>query len=293
MSAPLDLAINQATTRPQWSLAEAIEGYARAGIRGIGIWPDKLAECGLAAARRRLDASGLKVSSYCAGEMAVDRAGKPQSLERNRRLVDEAAALQAECLVCVTGGLPAGSRDLGDARKRARDTLGALLPHARAAGVPLAIEPIHPMRAADVSCINTLAQATDLCVELGQGTGVAVDAYHVWWDPALGVELKRAGERILSFQICDWLAETAAIANDRGMMGDGVIDLAKLHTMARSAGFRGTCEVELMSERNWWRRDPGEVVATCIEWFRSLLDTSASRAQESNSVGRKSTVAGT
>jgi sugar phosphate isomerase/epimerase len=128
------------------------------------------------------------------------------------------------------------------------------------------------MRAADVSCINTLAQATDLALALGEGAGVVVDAYHVWWDPNLAAEIARAGSRILSFQLCDWLKDTAALANDRGMMGDGVIPLAEMHAMVRAAGFRGLCEVEIMSERNWWRRAPEEVVATCIERYRAIVE---------------------
>jgi sugar phosphate isomerase/epimerase len=271
VSGAAGLAINQATTRRQWNLAEAIDGYARAGVRGIGIWPDKLAECGLAEARRLLDDAGLAVTSYCVGEMIVDSAGRPQAAERNRRLVDEAAALGAQCLVCVVGGLPRGGRDLANARQQARDGLAALLPHARSAGVRLAIEPIHPMRAADVSCINTLAQANDLCLELGEGVGVVIDAYHVWWDPDLAAELRRASGRIFSFQICDWLLPTTSLANDRGMMGDGIIDLRGLHAMVRAAGFTGYCEVEIMSERDWWQRDPDKLVAICQERFRSAL----------------------
>jgi sugar phosphate isomerase/epimerase len=265
------LALNQATTRPQWSLAQAIDGYARAGIRGIGVWPDKLAELGLAAARRQLRDAGMTVTSYCVGEVVVDRDGRPQPDERNRRLVDEAAEIGAGCMVCVLGGLPAGSRDLAAARARAADYLAALLPHARAAGVALAIEPIHPMRAADVSCVSTLAQANDLCARLGDGTGVVIDAYHVWWDPDLAAQVARAGARILSFQICDWLVPTVSLVNDRGMMGDGVIDLRALDALVRGAGFTGPSEVEIMSERDWWRRDPDEVVATCRDRYLALL----------------------
>jgi sugar phosphate isomerase/epimerase len=265
------LAINQATTRPQWSLAQAIDGYARAGIRGIGVWPDKLADCGVAAARRHLRDAGMTVTSYCVGEMIVDRDGRAQLEDRNRRLVDEAAEIGAGCMVCVLGGLPAGSRDLAAARDRAADGLARLLPRARAAGMPLAIEPIHPMRAADVSCVSTLAQAIDLCEALGEGVGVVVDAYHVWWDPDLAAQVRRAGGRILSFQICDWLSPTVSLVNDRGMMGDGVIDLRGLNAMVRGAGYAGPCEVEIMSERDWWRRDPDEVVATCRDRFGALL----------------------
>jgi sugar phosphate isomerase/epimerase len=271
VAAPRELSINQATTRPQWTLAQAIEGYARAGIAGIGVWPDKLAECGLAEARRRLAAAGLAVTSYNVGEVSVDRSGNPQTVARNLRMIDEAAALGAACMVCVMGGLLSGAPSLADARKRAHDMMAEILPYARAAGVPLAIEPIHPMRAADVSCISTLAQATDLSLALGGGTGVVIDAYHVWWDPALAAELKRAGDRILAFQLCDWLADTAALANDRGMMGDGVIPLPELYSMVWRVGYLGPYEVEIMSERNWWRRDPDEVVAVCIERFAALL----------------------
>lgn len=267
-----DLAINLATTRPQWSLAEAIAGYARAGIRGIGIWPDKLAECGLAEARRRLDDTGMVVTSYCVGEMTVDRAGNWQTTARNRQMIDEAAALNAVCMISVAGGLPAGSRNLEDVRKRTRDTLAALLPYARAAGVRLAVEPVHPMRAPDVSGVSTLAQANDLCIELGDGVGVAIDPYHVWWDPALPGEIERARGRILSFQLCDWLAATPAVMNSRGMMGDGVIDLARMHAMVRRAGFDGLCEVEILSDRDWWLRDPADVVQTCLARIRDLND---------------------
>jgi len=274
-------AINQATTRPQWSLAEAIAGYAKADISGIGIWPDKLRACGLAEARRLLDRHGMAVTSYAGGELFVDRRGAAQPADFARRLVDEAAALGAACLVCVVGGLAAGSRDIAGARARARDGLAGLLPYARAAGVPIAIEPVHPMRAAEVSCINTLAAANDLCdalggAEGGGGIGIAVDAYHVWWDPALAAELARATGRILAFQICDWLAETRALADDRGMMGDGVIDLAAMLAAVRVAGFRGLPEVEIMSARDWWRRDPAEVVRVCVERFAEI----AAGAQE-------------
>jgi sugar phosphate isomerase/epimerase len=274
----VDIAINQATTRPQWSLAQAIEGYAKAGIRGIGIWPDKLAECGMETARRMLRDARLRVTSYCAGEISVDRDGKYQTQERNLRLLDEAFSLGADCLVCVAGGLPEGSRDLAGGRARARDALAALLPRARAAGIPIGIEPIHPMRAADVSCVNTLEQALDLSIELGDGTGVVVDAYHVWWDPRLDAALERAAGRIVSFQLCDWLRETVAVANDRGMMGDGVIDLPRLHAAVRAAGYAGPAEVEIMSERDWWRRDPDEVVATCIQRCAALFDAAATGA---------------
>jgi sugar phosphate isomerase/epimerase len=266
----MPLAINQATTRPQWTLKEAIAGYAKAGVRGIGVWPDKLRECGLAEAKRRLAESGLVVSSYAGGELFVKRDGAVQPDDVAHRLVDEAAEIKADCLVCVVGGLPAGSRDIAGARMRARDRLAALLPRARAAGVPLAIEPVHPMRAADVSCINTLDAALDLCDALGTGVGVAVDAYHVWWDPALSAAIARAKGRIVSFQLCDWLAEMRALMDDRGMPGDGIIDLSALTKQVQAAGFTGLPEIEIMSARDWWKRDPNEAVRICVQRFAAI-----------------------
>jgi sugar phosphate isomerase/epimerase len=146
-----------------------------------------------------------------------------------------------------------------------RDGIGELLDRARAAGVPLAIEPLHPMYCADRACINTLAQALDLCDLLDSGKGgalgVAVDVYHVWWDPQLSQGIERAGDkRLLAFHICDWLVPTADLLNDRGMMGDGVIDLPLVRSWMEAAGYRGYHEVEIFSARNWWRREPDDVL---------------------------------
>jgi sugar phosphate isomerase/epimerase len=150
-----------------------------------------------------------------------------------------------------------------------RDSLGLLHEYARAAGMPLAIEPLHPMYAADRACVNTLAQANDLCDELGpngrDGLGVAVDVYHVWWDPQLASEIMRAGERnrLYAYHICDWLVPTRDLLDDRGMMGDGVIDLPLIRRWMEAAGYRGMHEVEIFSSANWWKRDADEVLATC------------------------------
>jgi sugar phosphate isomerase/epimerase len=166
--------------------------------------------------------------------------------------------------VLVVGGLPAGSKDLLAARQQIKDAIEKILPEARKAGVPLAIEPLHPMQAADRACINTLEQALDLCEFFGTGIGVAVDVYHVWWDPKLEQQIKRAGkERILAYHICDWRVPTRDLLNDRAMMGDGVIDLKLIRGWVEAAGYAGFHEVEIFSELDWWRRDPDEVLATC------------------------------
>jgi sugar phosphate isomerase/epimerase len=274
--APDRLSINTATLRAQWSLAEIVDGLARHGIRGIAPWRDQVARQGLADSARRIRDAGLVVTGYCRGGMfpAPDAAGRAAALDDNRRAVDEAVTLGARTLVLVVGGLPkdtAGapaSRDLGAARGMVRDGIGALLDHARAARMPLAIEPLHPMYAADRACVNTLAQANDLCDELapGDGTalGIAVDAYHVWWDPALGREIARAGRagRLHAWHICDWLVPTTDLLNDRGMMGDGVIDLPRIRGWMEAAGYDGLHEVEIFSTR-WWAEDADHVLDTC------------------------------
>ncbi len=268
------LSINTATIQAQWNLRQAIEGVARAGIPGISPWRAPLQELGVAEAAKLVRAHGLTVTGLCRGGMftSFDRGGLARALDDNRRAVDEAAAIGARCLVLVVGGLAPGSRDLPEARAIVRDGLAALLPYARAAKMPLAIEPLHPMYAADRACVNTLAQANDLCDALGDGIGVAIDAYHVWWDPALDREIARAGaqKRILAYHICDWLVPTRDLLLDRGMMGDGVINLKRLRGLVEAAGYDGFCEVEIFSQENWWRRPAEEVLATCIERYRRV-----------------------
>jgi sugar phosphate isomerase/epimerase len=267
------LAINQATTMKQWTLREAVEGYAAKDIRGISVWRDKLAECGVDDAAKLLQDYGMTVTGLCRGGMfpANDDGGRQIAYDENRRAVDEAAAIDARCLVMVCGGLPDGSKDMADARKQVADGLERMLPYARDAGVPVAIEPLHPMTAADRACVNTLEQALDLCDALGDGVGVAVDVYHVWWDPKLEGQIARAGSRILGFHVCDWLVPTVDLVWDRGMMGDGVIDIPRIRGWVEAAGYRGFNEVEIFSERNWWQRDPEEVVDTCIERYAKYV----------------------
>jgi len=269
------LALNTATTRKRWGLAQAIAGCARHGVRGIAPWRDQLHEMGIEPAVQAIRGHGLTVTGLCRGGMftAADAAGRKAAIEDNLRALDEAHALGAQCLVLVTGGLPTGSKDIAGAREQVRDGIAAILPHARRAGVPLAIEPLHPMYAADRACINTLGQALDLCDALDArsegGLGVAVDVYHVWWDPNLEGQIERAGKaRLLAFHICDWLVPTRDLLNDRGMMGDGVIDLPRIRAWMQQAGYAGFHEVEIFSELDWWRRDPDEVVETSRERHR-------------------------
>ena len=272
------LSLNWATVREQWNLGQAIEGCARHGIPGIAPWREPLQAMGPGVAARLIRDHGLTVSGLCRGGMfpAADAAGRQAAIDDNRRAIDEAAAIGAQCLVVLAGGMPPGSKDLALARAQARDGIAAILPHARAAGVPLALEPLHPMYAADRCCINTLAQANDLCDELDPdgagGLGVAIDVYHLFWDPDLEREIARAGAagRILAFHVCDWLVPTRDLLLDRGMMGDGVIDIPKIRAAVEAAGYAGMIEVEIFS-RDWWRRDPDEVLRIVAERYRTVV----------------------
>ncbi len=268
------LSLNTITVREQWSLAECIEGCVRHSIGGISPWRDKLEEVGAGEAARRIGDAGLTVTGLCRGGMfpAADAAGRQAALDDNRRAVDDACTIGARCLVLVVGGLPPGSRDIAGARHQVRDGIAKLLEHSRAAGMPLAIEPLHPMYAADRACVNTIAQANDICDELGDdGLGVAVDLYHVWWDPDLAAQIARAGKkRLLAFHVCDWLVPTTDLLLDRGMMGDGVIDIRGIRQLVEAAGYDGYCEVEILSRR-WWSEDAETVLSTLVDRHRTVV----------------------
>jgi sugar phosphate isomerase/epimerase len=273
------LSLNGATVRERWNLAQIVEGCARHGIPGIAPWRDQLQALGVTEGARRIRDAGLEVSGYCRGGMfpAADEAGRRAAIDDNFRAIDEAAAIGAQCLIILGGGMPPGSKDLSLARNQARDGLAAILPHARAAGVPLALEPLHPMYAADRCCISTLKQANDLCEALDPehrgGLGIAIDVYHVFWDPELEDEIARAGAagRILAFHVCDWLVPTKDLLLDRGMMGDGVIDIPRIRGLVEAAGYDGLIEVEIFSRDDWWRRDPDEVLRVVAERYRNVV----------------------
>ena len=268
------LSINLATTRQQWDMRQAAEACLGHGITAIAPWRDQVQKIGLDEAARIVRDNGFQVTGLCRGGMfpAGDPEARQAAIDDNLRAVDEAAALGADCLVLVVGGLPAGSRDIGAARQMVADGIAAILPHARASGIPLAIEPLHPMYAADRACVNTLKQALDICDLLGDGIGVAIDVYHVWWDPELLPQIARAGAegRILAHHICDWLVPTTDLLLDRGMMGDGVIDLRGIRAAIETAGFNGPQEVEIFSAETWWKRPGDEVLKTCVERYHSV-----------------------
>ncbi|VFR26883.1 Sugar phosphate isomerases/epimerase [plant metagenome] len=285
------LSINTATVRRQGGaevpLARIIDQCARHGIQAISPWRDQVAAAGLAQVRSQLRAHGIGLSGYCRGGFftAADEAGRRAALDDNRRAIDEALALDAPCVVLVVGSLPgalegkAVHKDIGGARAQVRDGIAETLAYAREAGMPLAIEPLHPMQAAERACINTLAQALDLCETLdplAQGgramLGVALDVYHVWWDPELERQIARAGrDRLFAYHVCDWRLPTRDLLSDRAMMGDGVIDLPRIRGWVEAAGYAGYSEVEIFSEADWWQRSGEDILQTCITRHRTVV----------------------
>ena len=277
------LSINTATLRRQAGLDRIIEACVAQDVRKIAPWRDQVQAVGLVRVARQIRDAGVTLSGYCRGGFftATDQGGFQAALEDNRRAIDEAKALDSPCLVLVAGSLPGAleglprSKDIALARGQVVDGIAATLEYARAAGMPLAVEPLHPMQAADRACVNTLEQALDICDLLDPSEsgalGVALDAYHVWWDPKLEAQVARAGRnRLLAFHVCDWLTPTSDLLNDRGMMGDGIIELRRLRGLVEAAGYRGPIEVEIFSEA-WWRRPIDEVIAIVKQRFGTAV----------------------
>ncbi|NUW42741.1 sugar phosphate isomerase/epimerase family protein [Nonomuraea rhodomycinica] len=276
----MNLSLNQWTTR-RWTVAEAVDGCVRHGLEAIGLWRQEVAAQGLAESVKLVRAAGLRVSSLCRGGFLTagglpgeqGRRAFAAALDDNRRAVDEAAELGAACLVMVVGGLPGVvpgeplsgpvSRDVAGARERVAEGLAELAPYAGERGVKLALEPLHPMYCADRAVLSTLEQAVDLCLPYPvEQVGVVVDTFHVWWDPRLFEQIARAGERIASYQVCDFLHPLPAdVLLGRGMMGDGVIDFAPITRAVLEAGYTGDVEVEIFNA-DVWAADPDEVLST-------------------------------
>jgi sugar phosphate isomerase/epimerase len=272
----VSLSLNQWTTK-NWTVAEAVDGCVRHGVEAIGLWRQDVAAQGLRQTVELVEAAGLRVSSLCRGGFFTG----DDWLADNRAAIDEAAALKAASLVLVVGGLPgvvpgeelgSFSRDLPAARRQVADALAVLAPYAEDRGVRLALEPLHPMYCADRAVLSTLKQAIDLAEPYSPATvGVVVDTFHLWWDPEVFTQIARAGERIASYQVCDFLCPLPSdVLLGRGMMGDGVIDFAPFNEAVAAAGYSGDIEVEIFNAEIWGR-DPDEVLAQTVERFGKLI----------------------
>ncbi|MGY5000088.1 sugar phosphate isomerase/epimerase family protein [Streptomyces griseus] len=265
------LSINQETLK-QWSLPELAEGCVKAGIDKVGLWRAPVQEYGVERTARLLADAGIEVTSLCRGGFftALDPATRARALDDNRAAIDEAAGLSTDTLVLVSGGLPPGSRDLHGARERVGEALAELAPYAAARDVRLAIEPLHPMYAADRCVVSTLAQALDLAERFpAEQVGVVVDTYHLWWDDQTPAQIARAGAggRIHSFQLADWITPLpAGVLLGRGQLGDGSVDFRAFRRWVEDAGFDGPIEVEIFNEA-LWARDGAEALAEVADRY--------------------------
>lgn len=263
------LSLNTATVKQQCTLEEAIKLCVKHGIPGIGPWRDKLDECGVQNAATLIKEAGLQVSGLCRGGFFT--LDDELNMDDNKKAVDDALAIGADCLVIVSGGLTKNSKNLKTAHEQITEGLQKITEYGLKQGMPIALEPLHPMYAPDRCAINTLGHALDICDQVGEGIGVAIDAYHVWWDPDLDAQIKRAGlgNRILGYHVCDWLVPTQDLLLDRGMMGDGIIDLSGLTQKVKDAGYRGMIEVEIFS-KTWWAKSSDEVAETMVRRFKEM-----------------------
>ena len=247
------LAIHTMTNKP-WDLRQCIDGYSKAGIKGISVWRNVIEPIGAQAAGRMLRDAGMQVPALVRGGFfpALEPAKRQAAIDENKRCIDEAAAIGAEMVVLVCGAVP--GLPLPEARKQVADGIAACLNHAAEHKVKLAIEPLHPMYAADRSAVNTMGQARVICEQLkSPWLGIACDVYHVWWDQDLEQEIRLAGQQktLFGFHICDWRVNTRDLLNDRGLMGDGCINIPQIRGWVEATGFRGFNEVEIFSAERW------------------------------------------
>jgi sugar phosphate isomerase/epimerase len=263
------LCIHTITTKP-WSIEEAAKNFSAEGVKGITVWRDALANRNIKQSGQLLRDHGLDIVSLCRGGFfpAKEKEKRQTAIEDNLRAIEEAAELGAPLIVLVCGADPAQS--LEDSRKQIQEGIETILPQAEAAEIKLAIEPLHPMYADTRSAINTLAQANDMASEINSPyVGVAVDVYHLWWDPFLEQEIKRCGENdhLFAFHICDWNSPTTDMLNDRGLMGDGCIPVNKIRSWVEATGFNGFYEVEIFSNK-YWQQDQSDFLKKIIKAYK-------------------------
>ena len=271
-----DCAINTATLGFQAPIGEVIEAIARYGFAGIAPWRREMEGQNLKAVAKQIRDSGLQVTGYCRSTYipANSRVEFEANITDNRLALNDAAELGAQSFVMVVGTL----RDLSSARAQVREGVAMLLEHARALNVKLALEPLHPVYAADRSCITLAEEALDMCDAIEGSAanpqlGIFVDAYHLWWSANLQRDIKRAGKdkRIFGFHVSDWLNPIIDILNDRGMMGDGVIDLKSMRQMVEAAGYHGLIETEIFSSHNWWKKPIDETLRVIKERIKASV----------------------
>ena len=269
-------AINTATLGFQKPITEVIEAIARAGFGGVAPWRREMEDQNIKAVAKQIRDAGLQVTGYCRSTFLTSNSESDRmaAINDNFRALDDAATLGAQSFMIVAGTLPQDSKNLKLAREQVAEGVAKLSAYAKSSSVKIALEPLHPVYAIDRSCINLISQALDLCEEIGaDNVGLCIDAYHTWWDPHLAQDVARAGAegRIFGFHVSDWLSPTTDILNDRGMMGDGVIDLKLVRGLVEDAGFNGLIEVEIFSSGNWWKKPIEETLRVAKERLASVV----------------------
>lgn len=257
-----------------WSPEQVIDGCAERGFGAITWWRREVGSRGVEIGERTRSA-GLEVSGLCRAPFLIG----PLAPKRRETVIDDfklsldmASGLGAQCLTVCVGGVIEGSHSISDSLKEASSIIFEVARFSEGSNVDLAVEPLHPVYAGNRSCLVTVRDALDICDNIGHpNVKIAVDVYHVWWDLSLASELKRAANgRIAGYHLCDWLADTQDVLLDRGMMGDGVVDLKNIRRAVEEAGYSGYCEVEIFSVNNWWQKEPSQVLDTCVERFRTV-----------------------
>jgi sugar phosphate isomerase/epimerase len=265
-------AINTATLGFQCPIEQSIDAIAAQDFGGIAPWRREVEGQNVSAVAKRIRGAGLKVTGYCRSTYlpSLTAAGLRANIESNKRALDDAAILGAQSFVMVVGGLPTGSKDIAGARTQVVEGVAQLLEHGKKLGVRISLEPLHPVYTAERSCLTLMSEALELCQRIEGSVsepslGVCLDVYHVWWDPNLKRDIALAGmeKRIFGFHVCDWLVPTTDVLNDRGMMGDGVIDIPSIRAFVENAGYQGLTEVEIFSVQNWWKRPVAEILKVC------------------------------
>jgi len=263
------LCIHSITTKP-WKIEEAAKNFSEVGVRGVTVWRDALEGRNIKQTGKMLREHDLTVVSLCRGGFFPhkDVSKRRSAIDDNRKAIEEAAELGTSMLVLVCGADP--SQSLEESRKQIRDGIAAIIPDASAANVKLTIEPLHPMYADTRSAINTLAQANDMAEALNSPwVGVAVDVYHLWWDPFLEKEIKRCGENgnLMAFHICDWKIPTTDMLLDRGLMGEGCIPVKQIRSWVEATGFTGFNEVEIFSNA-YWKENQADFLQKIIKAYK-------------------------
>lgn len=259
-------AINTATLGFQTPIDQTVECVASAGFGLIAPWRQEVEGNNVKAIGKHIRDAGLKLSGYCRSTYipANDTLTFRNNIEANKCALMDAAILGAPCFIMVVGGLFPGSKNMNASRQQVKEACAELADYGDKLGVKIALEPLHPMYAAERSCLTLLSEALDWCDEINSpNIGVAIDCYHIWWDPNLKRDIARAGNRILAFHVCDWLVPTGDVLNDRGMMGDGIIDLPSIRDLVEATGYNEAVEVEIFSKANWWKRDIKETLNVC------------------------------